>query len=786
MKLVTRILLWAAGLIVLVVLGAGVAAWLLVDPEKFRPLIAESVQKATGRELTLEGPLGLDVLPCCSLTIERASLGNPPGFPAGPSANLERASLSLQLWPLLTAGRAEVGTVRVEGLDVRLYVRKDGAANWEFATGDDGAESGDDADDLAIERIEIRSGRIAYRDENDASGYLLEKLELDTGDVEAGEPFDLAIAGTLTDESDGTVADLSLATVATLAVDTGKLTMSKPLLDVRAKGGAVPGRQLTAKLGAAELALETEPLVRLVARNLQGEFLLPAAAGVAGDVEGSFVAQEAQFIAGTTTEASFPVLDIKLTVSGKEIPGDSIAAAIKATGLALDVDKSLGSVEALRAEVNGLGAALIVEGGGRMTEDGANLAGRLTLEPVSPRSLLTVLKEPVPKTADAEVLTRLSGTADWSLGSESLQLGNLALQLDQTKITGSLAMALEDEDPLRFDLRFDAIDLDRYDEPVATAEASPAAEDGDVFPVETLRDLNLDGRVRFGQLTYAEMRLADVTARIRAADGQLRLDPLGAALYGGRFDGAIVVDASSNEPKLTMEQKISALQIGAALKDLFATDTLTGTLSGSVSVRAAGNMSDALLRSLDGSVALDLADGVYAGTDVWHEIRSARARFRGEAPPAPPASPVTRIEKMQFAGDIADGVMTSDRLTAQVPFIRARGSGALNLVDETIDYRLEAEVFETPVFDDGTRIDDLTGIAIPLTLKGKMADPSVRVDIRRLATGVVGSKLKKKLLDRLGGGEMPVDGSSTATTEPPAEEKPRDALKRTLRDLLGQ
>jgi AsmA protein len=129
--------------------------------------------------------------------------------------------------------------------------------------------------------------------------------------------------------------------------------------------------------------------------------------------------------------------------------------------------------------------------------------------------------------------------------------------------------------------------------------------------------------------------------------------------------------------------------------------------------------------------------------------------------------------------------MRSDQLVAEIPFIRLDGTGVMNLVDETLDFDLKAAVAGTPTFDDGTTIDDLNGLAIPLTVKGPMTDPSVRVDIRKLAAGAVTKKLKDRLLDRLGLDEPEPDGAATGNTAaPPPAEKPRDALKRSLRDLL--
>ncbi len=814
MKLLGRILLGAVALIFVLAIALAVAVSVLVDPEKYRPLLERSVAQATGRQLALEGELGLDLFPCCSVTLGRATLGNPPGFPEGAFASVEGAALSVKIWPLLTRREVEIGTVRLDGLDARLHVRADGAANWEFDTPADaaapaGTAPGTGDTELHIERIELRHARLAYRDETDGSDYLAEDLELDTGRIRLGEPFDLTLDTRLTDQADGTTGTLALRAKATLDPSLERLELSAPNFDIQASGGAVPARELGLNLTAATLGIEFADDTRFRFGGLEGKFTLQEMTDVAGDASGTFSAAEARLVSGASTELALPALEAGITITGKDIPGGKITTALKLKGLALDVDKVRGSIEGMQADVAGLGARLALTGGGRLAETGASLAGTLELEPVSPRALLGVLREPEPRTADPKVLTRLAGSARWALGDDTLQLSEIAAQLDDTKLTGTLGIADFDKPATRLDLKLDAIDLDRYLEPEtdqaagggkgAGKDAAASAED---IPVETLRDLRLAGRLRAGQLRYAGVDLADVDAQLVAADGRVRLDPLAARVYGGQYRGTIAIDATAAQARLTLDQQLTALQVGQALQALFQNDRLSGALTGRITASGTGNTSDALLRTLAGNVAVSLADGVYLGTDLWHEIRSARARIRGDTPPAAPASPRTPITALELGGAIRDGVLVSERMFADIPFIRVSGAGRLDLVGKAMDYRVQAKVVEKPVFEDGTSLGDLAGLTIPITLTGALDKPKVGVDLKGLAAGVATQKLRDRLLKKLGGDEpapvpgeaapAPAPGEAAPGTEPagpqpaqPApEEKPRDALKRSLRDLL--
>ncbi len=824
MKFPLKILLGIVGLAVVLAVGLALTVALLFDPKDYQPLLAESVEKATGRRLTLEGDLGLDLFPCCSVTLGRSSLGNPPGFPPGEFASVASASLSIRLWPLITQRDIEIGVVRLHKLNAALLARADGSANWEF-DGAGAAEStaggeAEESGDLAIAGIEIHEGRIAYRDEQDASGYLAENIELETGDIAGGRPFDFKASAKITEEAKGSAATVAIAATATLDPATSRLTLARPLVDVTASGKSFPAQRLTARLGAAELAIESAPDIRLRFSGLEGEFAMSGLRSLAGDLEGKFVAGDASFAVGGSTELLLPKLSAEFIVSGKGVPGDIISATLQASGLALDIDKMLGSIQAMTADINGLGARLLVTGAGRVRDSGANMAGTIKLDPVSPRSLLAVLQEPEPKTADPKALTRLEGSADWALAQDSLRLPKLDFQLDQTGIAGSLGISKFDKPVTSFDLRLDAIDLDRYLEPPsegdgassrreradgdAEADGDPSRSErtdgaaADDIPVDSIRELRLDGRVQIGQLVFAKAKIADMSAGVHAANGKLRLDPVTAKLYGGEYRGAIAVDVSGPKARVALDQQVTALQVGGVLKDLYQTDKLTGALTGRIDATGAGNSSDAIIRTLAGNIALNLADGAYLGTDLWHEIRAARARLKGDAPPPVPANPQTKLQAMEIAGKITDGVLRTDKLLAEIPFIRMTGAGALDLVGRSMDYRMQAQVFETPTFEDGTSIKDITGLTIPLTLRGPMDGPKVGVELKGLATGVATQKLRDRLFKKLGGDEPEPDGAATGSTGEPAqpgeqpatgeqapkEEKPRDALKRTLRDLL--
>ena len=162
------------------------AVRLLVNPNDFKPRIAAAVKAATGRELVLSGDLKLSVFPWIALELGPGSLGNPPGFPAGPFLSFNHAAVHVRVLPLL-AKRLDVGRVELDGLDVRLLKNADGRGNWQGLSQAPGAAAPaapshrSAGESLAgIASITVTHARLSYQD------LTLDNVQFETGALGPG------------------------------------------------------------------------------------------------------------------------------------------------------------------------------------------------------------------------------------------------------------------------------------------------------------------------------------------------------------------------------------------------------------------------------------------------------------------------------------------------------------------------------------------------------------------------------------------------------------------------
>jgi AsmA protein len=708
-RLLKILLIVVAGLVGIVVIAA-IALIVFFDPNDYRDEIAVEVKQATGRDLTIEGDLGLSVFPWLAVEVGRSTLGNAEGFGESPFATFEEARLSVRLAPLLFRQEVTVGTASLDSLVLNLQVAEDGTTNWQDlaeagAAEPAPAEEGGGPAALDIANVNVRNAEISYQDARAGSAYLVSNLSLETGRIAGGVPFDV----------------------------NGEF-------DFEAQPGELRGHVTidgTTTIGSEFDALTLEDFE------------------VAATVDG--VAQE-------TAEMGFAAERVEI---------DTAAETIAAGRMGLEV---LGV--RMRADIAPFSYAGTPE-----------LQAQLTVEPFSLKEVMQALGTEPPVTSDPDALTRVAFNADAAVGETAIVLRSLSLELDDTTLTGQLSVPTAEEGLLEFELAADSINLDAYMAPGEAGDDAAAAEGGPIeIPVELIRAFEARGRATLGRAMLAGMVFENVEVGLDSRNGNLRLHPLGAELFEGTYEGDVRIDASGETPAISVDEKVTGVSLTPLVRSMFDQENVSGTIAGSFQLRGSGKDLDEIRSDLDGNMAFQLADGAWEGTDIWHQLRTARALFRGEQPPEARSPPRTEFTSVVATGTVTDGVFSNDDLLAELPFLQLTGNGTVDLVQAEVDYSLQARVLEKPEFVDAAsqaELEDFTEAVIPLQITGQLASPRVRPDIDGMLKAEVEKaveekreELEKRVLDRLFGGDEDAE-------EQDDEEEERD-LKDRLRSIFDR
>jgi AsmA protein len=493
---------------------------------------------------------------------------------------------------------------------------------------------------------------------------------------------------------------------------------------------------------------------------------------------------------------------IAATLDGRDLPAGQIAfngSVDTVAGLGGEAIEFTG----LDAEVELANVLAQLTGSGGYSADGIALSGSVKVPAFVPRELLAALGEEPLATADPDVLDALSLAGQINVAGDSAKLTGLDMRFDDSTMSGSAELASIEREAIRFDLTIDQLDLDRYLAPESETDEDQNAEaddsaDEELLPVDMLRNLDLDGTLAVGALTVAGVQLSDANIRAKAGDGRIRLRPLTANLYGGKYSGDMRLNVQGYVPRLAVEENINDVAIGDFLSDfLDAESSLVGKGSLRFVGKGNGRTASKLIDTLTGTLVVNLDEGKYLGMDVWYEVRNVYAGLKGRSRPAVPATPLTVIESMQATAAVKRGMqIENDTLSVGIPFMNVTGSGLIDLNNFKLDYTLVGQVTEKPVFDDGTELDNLKGLTLGLGLSGDIAAPDVKVDLSALAASAAQKALQKetdkqlnRLLEKLGGssgtdepaGEEPATESDAADEEPDAKDVLRDSLKDLLR-----
>lgn len=789
-----RLLTVILGLVVLAV-AAVILFVATFDANRHKPEIEALAQQHLGRSLTLGGDLQLTLWPVLGLRAEAVSLGNPAGFTDPVFARAQEVVLGVRLMPLLSR-QLDVDEVVVDGLQLNLEKRKDGAVNWLLApqaVAKDGVPSTAPAPSgppralaLMVGGVTLSDAALNYRDESSGEAWRVAPLNLETGAIEPGRPFDVQLSVGLARGDMPLKGQLRYR--GRMNVDPAAPSLEVRNLHLEGEAENLPGGigKLSFKLDTDELHVAgeshqlTSTPMNLSLRVMNGPKLLElvdakASLGLAGDL--------------SRQQLQLKPFRADVHFEGEGVGGKGLNATVQGDA-ALDLLAGVAQLGRIDIDADGLRASL----GGKASglKAAPRFDGHVEVAEFNPRAWLAAHERPLVGVPEG-ALGRAGASADVSFAEGALRLAGLDARVDDSHARGAVGLGAAG---VSADLDIDRLDLDRYVPPAAPSAgkgggagkgsavaAGPSADRPIELPVALLRELNAQADLRIGQLTVQRIDVAGLRLSGKARGGDIDIDRLEGRAFDGRFDLRGGLDVREQAPAWRAAGRASGVDVGQVLQKFADSDRLRGHGELEFDLRTRGASTNALKVGLDGTARARFYDGALKGVNIGELLRKADAALKGQPAPSGEA-PETDFTELTGSASIRNGVVNNPDLDGKSPLLRVQGAGSIDLPKNTIDYGLTVTVVQTATGQGGKALENLRGVPVPLKISGSLSDPDYRVDLGKVleerAKKEVEKRVTEELQKKLGIPSQPSDagGAQQAPAVPPVQDLLKGLLDR--------
>jgi len=700
-----------AAILLLLPVATLAVAIAVVNPNDYKPQIVAAVQRATGRTLSLGGPLRISRSLWPTIEVTDVMLANLPGGTRPDMARAERIEAQLSLLALLRR-RIEIGKLTLDGPNI-LFELVGGKPNWvlEPETGPQTSLSGPHVT-LDIREAHVRNGMLTLRLPTRTNVVGIRSLDL--RHPAADGPLDLATVLVYSDyrpfslwasaQPTGGVADpwdtrLQFAAYdATLSAG-GRMNLAGGY-DLQVEGRIPELEKLNALLPPLHLPSlhQMSFSTHLTSGRVPGD--LPVIGETRLQVGSVDLNDRLPGLTLNTVEVSLPKTGAAATTSGAGRYVDRLFTFAGTFGVPERLDGPTSTPIDLKARVTATAGRAQASG----TADGRlALKGRLALDAGSFGGLdaMVGLRLPTLAAWRPVVSGALPGLTDVSLDGRlgiaadlgSLRLRGATFSAHELDIAGDATIGLGPAMALHGRLRAIRLDLDAVLAASGAAQGAPGARTADpggpVFPDAPLpwamlRGKTIDLTASVAAVTFRRQVWRDVDLALQLADGRLQLSRLRLALPGGPMEMSLSADVSKQDVPVSLTLHAPGIPLALLARYAALPGEAAGALHVETQLKAKGRSAHDLAASLDGPFAATMNHGSLSNAALV-ELASASLQALGIEVPA---QGETAIRCFGIVGSFNAGVGRFRTIALDTTYLQLDGAGQVDLGGETLALKL--------------------------------------------------------------------------------------------------
>jgi AsmA protein len=768
-----KIIALIVGILLLLAL-VPIAVLLSIDINNYKDLLAQTVEKQTGRKLYIQGPIDKSFFPWLGAHVGALQFSNAAGFDETPMAQLQEVQVRIKLLPLFKK-ELVVDKLVVHGLKLHFARNAQGVSNWDDLIAQretptpaepppevpkSPAPAAPLRQQIAafyIGGIDIQDATVVWDDRQAQARYELSELNVQTGELQLGQAFNTKLGfrfNVAQPEMQNALLQGEVQWSARIdaQLQTQQYRLQDIHLDADIGGTLLPVPQLALTLAAqvdSDLKNQTASVSQLKLVTLGSE------------LSGSAQAQHILAEPMVDSQLQWRVNDAQALVNGVQ---SLLPPAIKASLLQdasvqlkarLAMAEQSAQVKPITVSLGELSLQAALKA--KQIVDNPQFNGSLEVAAFNPRPLLQDMIGELPKLADDEALTQVALSTEFHGTPDSLSLKSLAVAVDDTNITGSTGVSQFDDPSIEFALNVDAVDVDRYLPPPESAQppaSQPAsakpvasaatAEEEIPLPVDLLSRLNLQGELNVGRLKAMQVELAQLKLGVHAADGVLRADPVQAQLYQGTSTTRLTLDVRQEKPRYTIAEVLKGVEFGPLVKQLMKDDYVSGIANLQANITTQGSRVSELKQQLNGTFGFDFANGVVKYLDLADIVVADYAKYLRKALPKDDSGKTTAFRVLKGTANIKDGVVSNNDLYLQSARFEVFGEGSVDVAKETIGYTANTQIHNPTNKMIQYELDKLAGIPIPVYFRGTFAEPEYSVDWEGTLRTVAKQRIKQE------------------------------------------
>lgn len=336
----------------------------------------------------------------------------------------------------------------------------------------------------------------------------------------------------------------------------------------------------------------------------------------------------------------------------------------------------------------------------------------------APRLHISTLQDTVDRLPQPRFISRLDG----SLSIPNLQNWNAELNgtFDRQPVAAKFKYTREGAPHLEAAAALQKLNLAPYLDEFRQ-------QNGKIFP-DILGRLsgNVEAHLKIGSIQLPGLQLDDMETYLHADKDHIALSRFKSGLYGGHTEGGISI-ANTRPATYRLQQNASNIQIQPLLQDLFGFHSFSGNGDAVIDLTASGENRKQLIRSLQGSLSLNISNGAWHGIDMDSILKNGLSgKISGSTP----------FYRFTLNSEISDGISRhiDTELFSDSLYVTSNGYTNLDTQEVSEDVLIRNAVHPK-------------NKPIPLKITGTVDKPSITVDYGRLTGGINSRKEKQKILE---------------------------------------